>query len=509
MDNLDKLGERLRELRESCGLSQEAVAGQIGVSPQAVSKWENGKAIPELGSIVPLANLFHVSTDQLLKNEGRRDEWEEKWQKAEFSADKYASLRVIEEALAEFPRDRVFRYRRGCREYILAAEEKDEGKRRRLLRKAEEHLAALYEDCPDYTVAGDMLFDVLLLAGKREEARRSAEASPNRERLLLRLLEGEELREQKRKVLQHDVMTLLGDLMGGDTPEAWDAAEGIILRGMKNDDGALTAWLLSIESLRADDCLRRGDSEGAIAALTRWVGYIRDYEEKEAAGFPAGLLPPNPQGRAKDFWQNLFDSLRRPIWNPLRGREDFLAQVTIAGERMEALVGPRPAPPVPVEEVTPPPESLRDSLGQERALVNPRRLKYTEIDGFGYHPAVELFFDTEHRVRGFDCPEDIYAKGGDDYCIYWKLKPEDWARGPFLALLKFREEGEPEGFRHVLDGKYDRVLELPAPEGMLFFDRPLSDAIMEEKSVAERIMAEGLFAVRHYIPTRMEGMEKE
>lgn len=61
------IGSTIQALRNAAGLSQEELAGQLGVSRQAVSKWELGKATPDTASIVALSELFHVSTDTLLK----------------------------------------------------------------------------------------------------------------------------------------------------------------------------------------------------------------------------------------------------------------------------------------------------------------------------------------------------------------------------------------------------------------------------------------------------------
>lgn len=61
------LHEKILRCRKKTGLSQEALAEKIGVSRQAVSKWETGEAVPELNKIVILAEVFDVTTDWLLK----------------------------------------------------------------------------------------------------------------------------------------------------------------------------------------------------------------------------------------------------------------------------------------------------------------------------------------------------------------------------------------------------------------------------------------------------------
>lgn len=64
-----KLQEKILYLRKKSGYSQESLAEKLGVSRQAVSKWENGDAEPEIGKLRLLAEIFKVSTDWLLSDE--------------------------------------------------------------------------------------------------------------------------------------------------------------------------------------------------------------------------------------------------------------------------------------------------------------------------------------------------------------------------------------------------------------------------------------------------------
>lgn len=61
-----KLPEKIVTLRKGRGLSQEALAEQLGVSRQAVSRWEQGSAQPDAGNLFQLSRLFQVSADYLL-----------------------------------------------------------------------------------------------------------------------------------------------------------------------------------------------------------------------------------------------------------------------------------------------------------------------------------------------------------------------------------------------------------------------------------------------------------
>ena len=60
------IGKTIKDLRKSRGLTQEELAERIGVTAQAISKWENESGMPDISQVVPLAHIFGVSTDTLL-----------------------------------------------------------------------------------------------------------------------------------------------------------------------------------------------------------------------------------------------------------------------------------------------------------------------------------------------------------------------------------------------------------------------------------------------------------
>lgn len=63
-----EIGEKIMRLRQSKGLSQEELVYRLGVSRQAVSKWETGQTMPDIEKVLAMSELFGVSTDYLLKN---------------------------------------------------------------------------------------------------------------------------------------------------------------------------------------------------------------------------------------------------------------------------------------------------------------------------------------------------------------------------------------------------------------------------------------------------------
>lgn len=61
--------DRLKILRKSCKMSQGALASELGISQQAVGKWETGRSTPDPVTLKAIADIFHVSADFLLGRE--------------------------------------------------------------------------------------------------------------------------------------------------------------------------------------------------------------------------------------------------------------------------------------------------------------------------------------------------------------------------------------------------------------------------------------------------------
>ena len=67
------LGEKILTLRKARGWSQEELAGRIGVTRQALSRWESDAAVPDTVNVVQMADLFGVSCDYLLREKWTED----------------------------------------------------------------------------------------------------------------------------------------------------------------------------------------------------------------------------------------------------------------------------------------------------------------------------------------------------------------------------------------------------------------------------------------------------
>jgi len=65
--NIMNVADRIQSLRKSKGISQEQLADDLGVSRQAVSKWESEQSTPDMDKIVLMSDYFEVTTDYILK----------------------------------------------------------------------------------------------------------------------------------------------------------------------------------------------------------------------------------------------------------------------------------------------------------------------------------------------------------------------------------------------------------------------------------------------------------
>ena len=102
-----KLGEKIKSLRKQKNISQEVFANYLGVSFQAVSKWETGNTMPDITMIPAIASFFGVSTDELFdfnlfEIEKQVDEICNEAYKYRFS-DAAMSERILRKGLQRFP----------------------------------------------------------------------------------------------------------------------------------------------------------------------------------------------------------------------------------------------------------------------------------------------------------------------------------------------------------------------------------------------------------------------
>lgn len=65
------IGQRIYKIRQQKNITQEQLAKDLAVSRQAVSKWESGKAIPDIENLMYISSLYDVSLDELIKGDDK------------------------------------------------------------------------------------------------------------------------------------------------------------------------------------------------------------------------------------------------------------------------------------------------------------------------------------------------------------------------------------------------------------------------------------------------------
>lgn len=103
------IGEKIFELRKEKNLSQEEVAEKLNVTRQTVSKWETNQSTPDLDKIMPLCELFGISTEELLTGKSETI-IEEKEKVIEENKDKPLTREEVRKKSAEVVSTSVFLY---------------------------------------------------------------------------------------------------------------------------------------------------------------------------------------------------------------------------------------------------------------------------------------------------------------------------------------------------------------------------------------------------------------
>lgn len=180
------IGENIRRLRRGCDITQEQLAGLMYITPQAVSRWENGTTAPDAESIIALARIFNCSADDILglgadKREDRIRYYKELAHKAAEprpgDADGSEVIRVYRDALREYPGDfELMKELSGALSYY-AYYYKSAGRPEifdSMMKEACELLEYIIGRCSDGALVGDVcrsLYSILRYAlNKPEEA---------------------------------------------------------------------------------------------------------------------------------------------------------------------------------------------------------------------------------------------------------------------------------------------------------------------------------------------------
>lgn len=212
------IGRKLREKRMERGLTQEEVATQLGVSYQAVSKWERQEGLPDVTLLPALARLFHTTADDLLgvhdaAAQSAYDQINQTWQEQNQTGQHADNIRLMRQALRQYPGDALLMVQ------LSTSLEKTEGteteRRERLLEsiRVQEDILRLDADAEVTTAVQFNLCFSLWKAGRTQQAIDRAKRLPSiwktRENALVHFIDGKEQRQLAQAALR---------------PLAWSAA---------------------------------------------------------------------------------------------------------------------------------------------------------------------------------------------------------------------------------------------------------------------------------------------
>ena len=344
------IGERIKALRKQNDLTQEKLADYLGVSYQAVSKWECGASCPDLSLIGPLTRLLHVTADELLgltppctdERKAYFDaEYHEFWKK-----DPEADLEISRQAVAEYPGDFRYLYWLASNEWFVGdGVEMD----RELLESSVRHNLFILENCEESDLRNGAITGLVhayISLDDPNEAKKYAMMYPedtetSRDELLSWCLKGDELDKLQKGILYKSLLRLLCALDAfwyaerNPSVAAMDAEEAIIRAIIPDGNYQHFYAHLSLLNLdRAKVAARDGRFDEAADLLADAKEYAEQFDQvyhSEVEVYTCPLLDgytKNHDGRRyeetiKDYVCET--ALTAPVFAPLREREDFQA----------------------------------------------------------------------------------------------------------------------------------------------------------------------------------------
>lgn len=218
------LGEKIKSLRKEQNITQEKLAEYLGISYQAVSKWENGTALPDITLIPKIANFFGVSADFLLgMKEKEQTEELKNLEKIYLENNRHGkmldNINLSREVLKKYPRN--YQWMLNLAYPLMQYNDTDEHKKysiqHNFLKEAIKLCERILEDCTEDGIrqsAVQILCYCYPVAGDKDKALKLAESMPTiylcQESLLTHIYDG----DKKIKQCQNNIMAMI-DMSAG------------------------------------------------------------------------------------------------------------------------------------------------------------------------------------------------------------------------------------------------------------------------------------------------------
>ena len=211
-----KIGKKIKELRRQQDITQEKLADYLNISYQAVSKWENGLALPDITLLPKLANFFGVSTDELLDLKPDENDAElRKYEKEDFELGRKGKvlekIELSRNVLNIYPRNYqwMLNLAYALVSYNSTNEQQEYSKEHKFIEEAISLCERILEDCTVDTIrhsAIQILCYNYPIVDRKKDAIRLAENMPNmllsKEMLLSHIYTGKERLKQEQNNLR-------------------------------------------------------------------------------------------------------------------------------------------------------------------------------------------------------------------------------------------------------------------------------------------------------------------
>lgn len=314
---MKNMGKRIKELRKENDLTQEKLADFLGVTDKAVSKWECGLTTPDLGLIVPLSRVLHVSVDELLC--GKQEEVD--MRRAEL--DKHCSnilahnqeenYQLAQQAVAEYPGDYKYLNWLANTEFYMSSNPKfkeDPAMEHsvQMLEKSLERSNTVIADCGDEMIRSDALWNAMMCCKclkQYDRAKKYAEMFPS-ERTITRdsamemCLEGDELLYHHKNQVLDDLGKMclhlsriyyLTEKRTSHIEQAMNTAEALLKAVFPEGNYyGFYGVLCGVYQKRAEFATSEGKYENAIEYLKIMLDYAKHITDEKKKYICGGVL---------------------------------------------------------------------------------------------------------------------------------------------------------------------------------------------------------------------------
>ncbi len=293
------ISDKIKQHRKRLGITQRELAETLGVSVQAISKWETGNGIPDVSALIPLARELHITTDELLDFHDRRQELEKLWHKTLMTYGD-GSKEVYDwtcEALKEFPKDETFLYRRAVEaRFLYENTDKGDPDRNAWFRKHHAQLLSVMGLYPEWDWPISEMVYLLVAADRKHDAIVYAKRAVKEEQdMLLKLcLEGEELLHLRQVRVEKMFRDLLNELRCDD--RVFLDIEEQLIQTVIPDGNYLYYFdlLMMIEMKRAEISVTEKEYDRALIHLEKAFAYARKEDASPSGKFTCHLFDTIP-----------------------------------------------------------------------------------------------------------------------------------------------------------------------------------------------------------------------